>query len=56
MMDAEEPRIAVALEIRFVHGISVEEVSVKFKVSPPRVYPFFTHAREIGRKYMSKIK
>ena len=56
MMDAEDPRIAVALEIRFVRGISVEEVSVKFKVSPPRVYPFFTHAREIGRKYMSKIK
>ena len=56
MMDAEDPRIAVALEMRFVQGISVEEISMIYKVSPPRVYQFYTRAREIGRKYMSKIK
>ena len=50
-MDAEDPRIAAALELRVLGGWSVREIAGALSVSGPRVYQLIERAREIGEEY-----
>lgn len=54
LMDAEDPRIARALEAKVLYGDSVREIAEDLGVSEPRVYQFLRRAKEIGRAYRQK--
>ena len=50
-MDAEDPRIAAALELRVLGGWRVQEIANALGISGPRVYQLIERAREIGEEY-----
>ena len=54
LMDAEDARIARALEAKVLYGDSVREIAGDLGVSEPRVYQFLRRAKEIGRVYREK--
>jgi hypothetical protein len=51
LMDAEDPRIALAFEARVLYGDSVKEIAVDLGVSEPRVYQLINRAKAIGKQY-----
>jgi DNA-directed RNA polymerase specialized sigma24 family protein len=51
LMDAEDPRIAMAFEAKTLYGDSVREIAADLGVSEPRVYQLIARARAIGREY-----
>jgi hypothetical protein len=51
VMDAEDPRIALACEARVLYGDSVKEIAVDLGVSEPRVYQLINRAKAIGKQY-----
>ena len=51
MMDAEDPRISRAFEMKELRGYSVREISAELKISQPRVYQLIAKAKTIGKEY-----
>ena len=51
MMDAEDPRIARAFEMKELQGYSVREISAELHISQPRVYQLIARAKTIGMEY-----
>lgn len=51
VMDAEDPRIAKALEMKVLQGYSVNEIAAELGVSQPRVYQLIARAKAIGKEY-----
>ena len=51
LMDAEDPRIALAFEAKELYGDSVKTIAADLGVSEPRVYQLIKHAKEIGRQF-----
>ena len=51
LMDAEDPRIALAFEAKVLYGDSVKEIAVDLGVSEPRVYQLINRAKAIGKQY-----
>ena len=51
MMDAEDPRIAKALEMKVLQGYSVREIAEELEISQPRVYQLIARAKAIGMEY-----
>jgi DNA-directed RNA polymerase specialized sigma24 family protein len=51
LMDAEDPRIAMAFEAKTLYGDSVREIAADLGVSEPRVYQLIARAKAIGREY-----
>ena len=50
-MEAEDPRIPVALEAKVLGGESVKRIAVKLKVTESRVYQLISRAKAIGKQY-----
>ena len=48
MMDAEDPRIAKALEMKVLQGYSVREIAAELETSQSRVYQLIDRAKTIG--------
>lgn len=51
LMDAEDPKIARALEARVLLGDPVTKIAADLGVSEPWVYQLLRRAKEIGKKY-----
>ena len=51
LMDAEDPRIARALEAKVLLGDPVTKIAADLGVSEPWVYQLIKRAKEIGKKY-----
>ena len=51
MMDAEDPRIARAFEMKELQGYSVREIAAEMQISQPRVYQLIAKAKAIGLEY-----
>ena len=51
LMDAEDVRIAQALEAKVVFGDSVKKIAQDLGVSEPRVYQLIARAKKIGKEY-----
>ena len=51
LMDAEDPRIALAFESKELYGDSVKEIAADLGVSEPRVYQLIKRAKAIGRQF-----
>ncbi len=51
MMDAEDPRIAIAFEAKELYGDSVKKIAADLGVSEPRVYQLLNRAKAIGRQF-----
>ena len=51
LMDAEDPRIALAFEAKELYGDSVKEIAADLGVSEPRVYQLIKRAKAIGRQF-----
>ena len=50
-MDAEDPRIAQAFEVKELFGDSVKETAKALQVSEPRVYQLIARAKATGKEY-----
>ena len=51
LMDAEDPRIALAFEAKELYGDSVKAIAADLGVSEPRVYQLIKRAKAIGRQF-----
>ena len=51
LMDAEDPRIALAFEAKELYGDSVRVIAADLGVSEPRVYQLIKRAKTIGRQF-----
>jgi DNA-directed RNA polymerase specialized sigma24 family protein len=51
LMDAEDPRIAIAFEAKELYGDSVKKIAADLGVSEPRVYQLLNRAKAIGRQF-----
>ena len=51
VMDAEDTRIARALEMKVLLGFSVKEIAAELGVSEPRTYQLISRAKAIGKEY-----
>lgn len=51
VMDAEDPRIAMAFEAKTLYGDSVREIAADLGVSEPRVYQLIARAKAIGKEF-----
>ena len=51
LMDAEDPRIAIAFEAKELYGDSVKKIAADLRVSEPRVYQLLNRAKAIGRQF-----
>ena len=51
LMDAEDPRIALAFEAKELYGDSVKAIAADLSVSEPRVYQLIKRAKAIGRQF-----
>ena len=51
LMDAEDVRIAQALEAKVLFGYSVKKIAQDLGVSEPRVYQLIARAKAIGKEY-----
>lgn len=51
LMDAEDPRIALAFEAKELYGDSVKTIAADLSVSEPRVYQLIKRAKAIGRQF-----
>lgn len=51
LMDAEDPRIAIAFEAKELYGDSVKQIATDLGVSEPRVYQLISRAKAIGKQY-----
>lgn len=54
-MDAEDPRIAQALEAKVLACEPVERIAENLGISIPRVYQLLKRAKEIGKEYRKEI-
>ncbi len=54
VMDAEDPRIAKAFELKELLGYSVREIAAELDLSEPRIYQLVSRAKAIGREYRQK--
>ena len=54
LMDAEDTRIAQALEMKTLQGYSVAEIAEALGVSQPRIYQLIARGKEIGAEYRAK--
>lgn len=54
VMDAEDPRIAKAFEMKELLGFSVREIAAEFHISEPRAYQLVARAKAIGREFRQK--
>ena len=54
VMDAEDPRIAKAFEMKKLFGYSVKEIAVALDLSEARIYQLVSQAKAIGREYRQK--
>ena len=54
VMDAEDPRISKAFEMKELLGYSVREIAAALDLSEPRVYQLVAQAKAIGREYRQK--
>ena len=54
VMDAEDPRIAEAFEMKELFGYSVKEIAVALDLSEARIYQLVSRAKAIGREYRQK--
>ena len=50
-MDAEDPRIARAFEMKELMGFSIKEIATELGISQPRVYQLIARGKEIGEEY-----
>ena len=50
-MDAEDPRIKRAYEMKMLQEFSVREIALELSISEPRVYQLISKARTIVKKY-----
>lgn len=50
-MDAEDPRISRAFEMKELMGFSVKEIATELGISQPRVYQLIARGKEIGEEY-----
>ena len=53
-MDAIDPRIACAFELKELCGYSVKEIARTLGVSEPRVYQLIQRAKQIGAEYLKE--
>ena len=51
LMDAEDPRIAMAFEAKELYGDSVKKIADDLGISQPRVYQLLNRAKAIGRQF-----
>ena len=51
VMDAEDPRISKAFEMKELLGFTVKEIATELHISEPRVYQLVARAKAIGREY-----
>ena len=51
LMDAEDPRIALAFEAKELYGDSVRQIAIDLGISEPRVYQLISRAKAIGKQY-----
>lgn len=51
LMDAEDPRIALAFEAKVLYGDSVKKIAADLGVSEPRIYQLINRAKTIGKQY-----
>ena len=51
VMDAEDPRIAKAFELKELLGFSVREIAAELNLSEARIYQLIARAKAIGREY-----
>ena len=51
LMDAEDVRIAYALEMKKLMGYDVKEIAAELGVSGPRIYQMLARAKAIGKAY-----
>ena len=51
VMDAEDTRIARALEMKVLLGFSVKEIAAELGASEPRTYQLIARAKAIGKEY-----
>ena len=51
LMDAEDVRIARALEMKELMGYDVKEIAAELGVSGPRIYQMLARAKAIGKAY-----
>ena len=51
VMDAEDRRIARALEMKVLLGFSVKEIAAELGASEPRTYQLIARAKAIGKEY-----
>ena len=51
VMDTEDTRIAKALEMKVLLGLSVKEIATELGTSQPRVYQLLSRGKEIGIEY-----
>ena len=51
LMDAEDIRIAQALEAKVLFGYSVKKIAQDLGVSEPRVYQLIARAKAMGKEY-----
>ncbi len=54
VMDAEDPRIAEAFEMKELFGYSVKEIAIALDLSEARIYQLVSRAKAIGREYRQK--
>ena len=54
VMDAEDPHIAQAFEMKELLGYSVREIAAALDLSEPRIYQLVARAKAIGREYRQK--
>ena len=55
-MDAEDPRIAQALEAKVLACESVDRIATDLGVSKPRVYQLLNRAKAIGKEYRKETE
>ena len=53
-MNAEDPRIARALEARIFRDDPVKKIAKDLNVSEPRIYQMLTRAKTIVREYLDE--
>ncbi len=51
LMDAEDPRIAIAFEAKELYGDSVRKIADDLGISQPRTYQLLNRAKAIGRQF-----
>ena len=54
IMNAEDPRLAIVLELKVLHGESVAVIASRFGIGVSRIYQMLNRIKEIGQAYKEK--